>query len=308
MTCVGIAGGHSLDHIVRADAGVRFNEPGGPGVYAALAAALIPDVRVALVSELPRDDTAGVRALLAEAGVDTSRCRLVAVVPCLWILDAPGGRRIVPTTVRPGEPELIDAAVDQERTAARGQDHRRRLDDVGAVLVSNPTLAELAQPPAAPVVGIDPEQLELRDHGWCYLDACAAHASVLFPSRLQLRQLGDDPLLVARDIRQRLGITVVAKLDREGAVVFDRAGGTWRIVDHAPRVVDTTGAGDALAGATIAALARGMDLPQATAIGISAARLTLSDWGTGGLRSVAPGALARPFPEIDVECVSSLEQ
>ena len=199
----------------------------------------------------------------------------MADAPTLWILDAPEGRRILPTVVRTGEPELLDGSPlrEQPREDATTPERVSRLGDCDALVVSNPTMVEAGGIPPALIVGIDPEQLELRDHGWSYLEACAGRAGLLLPSRLQLCQLGSDPVQVTQDIRRRFTVTVVAKLDREGVLVCGREGQTWRIVDHQVQVIDTTGAGDALVGATIAALAAGADLQTAAAIGVSAARL-----------------------------------
>lgn len=60
-----------------------------------------------------------------------------------------------------------------------------------------------------------------------------------------------------------------------GATGFD-AGGVFSIAAPAARrIADVTGAGDALAGATVAALMRGQDLPAALRQGLAAAMLTV---------------------------------
>jgi hypothetical protein len=50
---VGISGGLSIDHLVQAPQGTRFDCLGGPGLYAALAARLVSGVRVRLHADLP---------------------------------------------------------------------------------------------------------------------------------------------------------------------------------------------------------------------------------------------------------------
>jgi len=101
MTDVGISGGLSIDHVVTAPTGARFDQLGGPGLYAALGASLVAGSRVRLHTALPRSTPAFTRTLRA-AGVDLTSCSEVPEVPRLWILHSAQGRRIVPTTPPPG--------------------------------------------------------------------------------------------------------------------------------------------------------------------------------------------------------------
>src|SRR5581483_7494474 len=122
--------------------------------------------------------------------------------------------------------------------------------------------------------------------------------AVLFPSRLQLSGLGLDPLPAAVHLHEVLGVPIVARLDVEGAAAIGPQG-TWRVYDSAVSVTDTTGAGDAMAAATLAALACGSDLAEATALGVSVARFTLAGWGHLGL--VGPSPIAKPLPGVHIE-------
>jgi ribokinase len=85
------------------------------------------------------------------------------------------------------------------------------------------------------------------------------------------RALGapEDPMAFGTYAREQFGIAVVLTLGAQGAVTI--------VDDHevrldSPRVdvIDSTGAGDALAGALVAALDRGATLPRALADGVSA--------------------------------------
>jgi sugar/nucleoside kinase (ribokinase family) len=79
-------------------------------------------------------------------------------------------------------------------------------------------------------------------------------------------------------------VTALRSLGLPGGVVtgggvavlgFD-AGGAFRLTPPAPRAVaDVTGAGDALAGATVAALLRGLSLPEALREGLAGAMLAV---------------------------------
>jgi sugar/nucleoside kinase (ribokinase family) len=80
------------------------------------------------------------------------------------------------------------------------------------------------------------------------------------------------------------------------AVAVD--GQAWQVTDEQVSVVETTGAGDASAGAIVAALAAGADLATAAAFGVSAARIVLSDWGHSALVHADP--LTEPLPGIRI--------
>jgi len=90
----------------------------------------------------------------------------------------------------------------------------------------------------------------------------------------------------------------VARLDADGAYVADPAGPSWTVRDAAVRVVDTTGAGDTMAGALVAALAAGADAATATALGVSAARIALSGIGHRPLPGHPP--LTAPLPGVTI--------
>jgi sugar/nucleoside kinase (ribokinase family) len=81
-----------------------------------------------------------------------------------------------------------------------------------------------------------------------------------------------DPIAVLR----ARGLAGAVITDGAAPVTLCDAAGRFEIVPPAPRqVVDVTGAGDALAGATVAALARGVPLAQAAREGLAAAMLAL---------------------------------
>jgi len=299
MTQVGIVGGISVDHIVLANRGVRFDQPGGPGLYASLAAACVDGMQAYLITELPAEDVLPLRQILRDVPVNTAYCRQVDRIDRLWILDAPQGRRVVPVQVAAGESEFTARDMGELSSSLwRIPEIRETFD---AILLSAPPSGfDQDGLYGSGVRGIDPDQLAIQTHGWRYIEECCRWATVLLPSRVQLCQLGDDPLVVADHLRHRFNVDVVAKLDKDGAVVMPAQGGIWHISDPGVHVVDTTGAGDVLAGATVAALARGDGYPKAVAVGVSAARLALSDWGVHGLLGAEIEALREPFSEVQI--------
>jgi pseudouridine kinase len=82
------------------------------------------------------------------------------------------------------------------------------------------------------------------------------------------------PSAMASALRGRGVARVVLTLEAEGLVAAD-AGGTLAVPAPPARIVDATGAGDALIASTLAGLASGLDLRAAARIGAEAAALTL---------------------------------
>ncbi len=102
----------------------------------------------------------------------------------------------------------------------------------------------------------------------------------LFMNRAEARRLagaGDDaePAALAAALRDKGLAAGVITAGSAGATGFD-AGGTFSVAAPAARrIADVTGAGDALAGAAVAALMRGLPLPAALREGLAAAMLTV---------------------------------
>jgi sugar/nucleoside kinase (ribokinase family) len=286
---LGVRGGLSVDHLVTVGAGVRFDQLGGPGLYAALGGRLVSGVSVRLATNLPLDD-ARFGALFGGLGIDLTFSARVPTVPGVWILTSPEGRRIVET--------VPQSAVELEVAGGGDSDvalpaHTDFGHGIGALLDSSPLA--LPSAPAGVPVGVDPHQLPLLREGLAYLRRVTPDGGIVLPSRVQLRLIDPDPRTAARRIASELGVSVVARLDREGMyVVAD--GTTWTVRDDAVEVRETTGAGDSSAGGIMAALALGADLVTAAMFGASIARIVLADWGSAALIEAAP--LSAPFNRI----------
>jgi len=89
----------------------------------------------------------------------------------------------------------------------------------------------------------------------------------------------DDHLAIAREIATRYRLTCIATLGEHGSVAIDGGGQGWRIGRIDVDVVDTTGAGDAYVGYLIAALDRGMPLPEAMRFASTGASLSCETRG-----------------------------
>jgi sugar/nucleoside kinase (ribokinase family) len=294
MPTVAVLGTLTVDHLVQVGTGARFDVLGGPGLYGALGARLVEGASVVLLTELPADEPR-FADLLDSNGIDRSHCPVVGTAPRLWILDSPQGRRIAPTAPEGGI-ELMDGQTDSD-----GQ----QLDSVpaaageaDAALLCAPTCIPSSLPERM-LIGVDPEQRLVAQRGVDYWSSIVPPRGILLPSRVQLRNLADDPRTAARTLAATLGASVVARLDRDGALAVDPEGHAWSVVDSDVKVTDTTGAGDAMAGATVAALAAGYPLEEAAALGVSAARLVLEGWGAEGLSGRSP--LRNPLPGISIK-------
>jgi sugar/nucleoside kinase (ribokinase family) len=289
VTVVGVRGGLSVDHLVHAGAGVRFDELGGPGLFGALGARLVAGAQVRLFARLP-DDEPRFAKLFQELGVDTSATVRESHAMRLWILNSQQGRRIV-TTASTGPVELESAEAAEPVGDAKEIPVTRGIDGLlDSSPLKRPDVAESVR------VGIDPHQLPLQAEGPDYLRRVSPPNALVLPSRVHLRLIDPDPLAAARGIRARFGLDVVARLDGDGMAVIT-GDGEWMVRDPDVLVVETTGAGDSSAGAVVAAWTAGADLATAAAYGVSVARLALSDWGHEGLLTEP---LSEPFPAITI--------
>ena len=241
--------------------------PGGKGANQAVAAAAA-GARVALIGAVG-DDPAGIRMVedLRGRGVGTGSVRTVKGVStgAAYITVTPDGENTI--VLDPGANALMDgAAVGEEWTALPTASVLLSLLEIplGAVTAAvrlaagagvRPvvTLAPAQPVPAELLSGLDP--ILVNEHEAAFL--------------LQADSLGD-----ARDAARellRLGpASAVVTLGPAGAAVADSSGTRLLPAVPAEKVVDTTGAGDAFAGALAAALAYGADLDAAVGAGLRA--------------------------------------
>lgn len=96
---------------------------------------------------------------------------------------------------------------------------------------------------------------------------------VFLPNAQEARALtgAGDPSEAARAIHGRSGGAVVVKLGAAGCLAIDAGGQELRVPAPAVKVTDATGAGDALNGALLAALAGGISWEEALSFAVRAA-------------------------------------
>ncbi len=233
--------------------------PGGKGANTAVAAARadVAGVAVALCGAVG-SDAAGdeqVRALVA-AGVDVAPVAVrddEATGVALIVVTPDGENSIVVGT---GANASLTAA--EVAAAVAGADVVLAQTEVGAAPAD--TAADALAPGArlvlglAPVVGVAPSTL--------------AAADPLVVNESEAAELGAAD---AVELRRLTGArSVVLTLGARGAVVADPDGAT-PVPAPAVEVVDTTGAGDALAGTLAAYLACGVGLVEAVRLAVAAA-------------------------------------
>ena len=114
------------------------------------------------------------------------------------------------------------------------------------------------------------------------LDAVLAAATVLSLNERELDLLGEEPGGALSTLWPRLadGAVVVARVGKDGAWLHRRGAEPELIGSIAVQVVDTTGAGDAHAGALLAGLAEGLDLAAAVRRANAAAALAVTRLGS----------------------------
>ena len=273
-----VVGSLNEDVVLQVDRPVRPGEtvaasrvqrlPGGKGANQAAAAAAA-GARVAMLGAVG-DDPAGIRLTedLRGRGVRTESVRTVAGVSTgtAYITVTPDGENTI--VLDPGANALVDAAAVQAAwpaLPAAGVLLSLLEIPVSAVTAAvrlaagtglRPvvTLAPAQPVPAELLAGLDP--LLVNEHEAAFL--------------LGAGSIGDDPLGAARELLRLGPAAAVVTLGAAGAAVADRSGVRLLPAEPVDKVVDTTGAGDAFAGALAAALCRAADLDAAVAAGLHA--------------------------------------
>ena len=242
--------------------------PGGKGANQAVAAAAA-GATVALIGAVG-DDPAGIRMVddLRGRGVRTESVRTAKGVStgAAYITVTPDGENTI--VLDPGANALVDdQAVEQAWAALPTASVLLSLLEIplSAVTAAVRLAADAGVRPVVTLAPAQPVPAELLSR----LDPILVneHEAAFL---LQADSLGDDAQGAASELLRLGPSSAVITLGAAGAAIADRSG-TW-LLPAVPveQVVDTTGAGDAFAGALAAALADGADLDAAVGAGLRA--------------------------------------
>lgn len=116
---------------------------------------------------------------------------------------------------------------------------------------------------------------------------CLSLVDLLFTNEDEARMLTGEtePAAIASAFRAHGASTVVLKMGARGCAVF-AGGDRWLVPAFKVVAIDTTGAGDCFAGAFLAALQRGLTMPEAARMANAVGALNVQSLGgTSGLRS-----------------------
>lgn len=277
-------GGDVMGGPVRAQAAGMFNVIAA-AARLGLPAALAGRLGCGPIGDLLRSAIAaeGAKVLMPTASTGDSGC-------CIGFIEPDGERTFVTS---PGvEQTLTDK--DFEAVSWRPDD---ALYVSGYDLLypsSGPAIARLLGRLQASTVLLDPGPL-IADIDPGILDAVLAHTTIFSLNERELSLIGLTPG-EASALLTRLpdGAAVVARVGADGAVLHRRGQNPVHVAARPTEVVDTTGAGDAHAGALLAALAEGHDLEEAVWRANVAASLAVARLGsaTGPTRDELREALA----------------
>lgn len=271
-----VVGDASIDYFVRVPhlagndnktIGTLIGVHGG-GMSANLAAAAAAHgADVGLVTRIGDDlDSVAAMAELRRLGVNLDD---TITVPggrtwlCFIQLDASGEKALVGADTGVKTPELADITLPAASTTSIVVP---LTDDVAWAAAVADRAADLGH---AVAIDLEPDAAVPGDE---YVERLLARSDIVFVNRDAAARFGDGPEDAATSILARGPHQVVVSFGRDGAYGFSRDGTAF----HASAVgritaIDTTGAGDALAGGTLGALTRGLDFASAVRAGVATA-------------------------------------
>jgi sugar/nucleoside kinase (ribokinase family) len=233
--------------------------------------------RAAFLGKAGRDPLGDLfRADLAAAGVE-DRCVLdpdgVPTARCLVLVSADGQRSMCtfPGAAHRLSPDDIDEAAVAEAAILFLEGYLWDSPSARAALEHAIGIARAA----GQQVALTPSDIACIARCGAAMGALIAEGAVdqLFVNDAELAALGD-----ASGVTDKVGLVVVTH-GAEGATAFSRGRMAWAPAAHAPKVVDTTGAGDAFAAGFLRGHCQGLALEDSLALGAKLAAQVIGRFG-----------------------------
>lgn len=238
--------------------------PGGKGANQAVAAAWAGEADTTFVGALGEDEAGDLLLVsLGGAGVRTDLvARVDAPTGTAFVTVDPGGENAI--VVAPGANDLLQLGARQAGRIAEADVVLAQLEIPLDVVTK---AAELRKPGALFVLNAAPSR-ELPAELWAAID-------LLVVNEHEAADLAGTP----EALLDRVPVAVVTR-GGEGCLVLRREQETKHINGIPVQAIDTTGAGDIFCGVLAAALARGLDVEEATRLACAAGALAVTRPGT----------------------------
>jgi sugar/nucleoside kinase (ribokinase family) len=293
LVCVG---NFVVDDIVYADGRCRSAQPGGSVLYEALGARLW-GANVGVVSIAGTDYPARTLKALETRGVDVAGVRSIETPGlCNWLLYEKRGRQIIRHLDSPRHEAVspTPAQLPPHFSGARGwligpMPIERQLEWVSHLESGGDKF-----------VAVDPHRRVEAGS----LDAwreVLARADAFFPSHeeVDLENAASGPLAALGALSDRLRFVALKRASRGGTLLDARKRETIDWSAASETVVDSTGAGDAFAGAFVAAWLASGDVPAALNRARVAAGVAIENWGALGFFSLSNEMAAQRLHAIE---------
>jgi sugar/nucleoside kinase (ribokinase family) len=276
-----VAGSIALDDL-EGEFGRVQNELGGSALYFALAASLLHPV--SLVAPVGRSEAEIVRGLLAARPVDVTGLSVLAAPTYRWRARQEHGANLdmgsEDSIYDSWEPSLPSGYAGWAFVGSMRPDRQLRV-----ARDLRPAAALLAADAMHSYVSTAPEQ------ALAVVELCDWY----FANEAELRALGGDPHH-PDEFRGRHGLAGLVVKSGAAGVAVHTGSGALRLEALPATVVDTTGAGDALAGGMLAGWCSSggaeAGLEPALRRGLAAAAVAISAVGLRGLAAASPASLA----------------
>ncbi len=275
-----VLGNLAVDDIVYPDGQTRMGQPGGAAIYVALGASLW-DLGVGLVSRVGSEYPRSMLDALSDRGIDLKGIREISG-PGLrtWLLYEGELRRVI---------HRLDCATHAEASPVATdipiEWNPRAIHIAPMPIDLQSTLVAMLAKREDLVLSADPYELltESSLDSWVRLTSRLDHFFVSEDEIVDGGWREDPDRIASRLASQRLQSLFYKRGSRGGTVVAQTSDARFDWRGRAESIVDTTGAGDAFAGGTLAGLLAGEPAEIAVRRGVVSASFALAGQGCEAL-------------------------